>query len=99
MADLEARLIAQPGIRSASTFVSLAEAEAGVKAVFLQRAEDISNWVSGGAQGRMVLEGTFQGGQILSRGATATTGGKGVRVILEGTGGGAWRIVTGFPVR
>jgi hypothetical protein len=97
-ADLAARLGAQPGIRAASTFASAAEAEAGVAAVLGARASQLSTWVSAGAQGRLVLEAPFSGGQVLLRGAVAPAAGTGARLVLEGTGGGAWRIVTGFPI-
>ena len=97
-AELAARLAAQPGIPAASTFASLAEAEAGVSAVLGARAGQLSSWVSAGAQGRLVLEAPFAGGQVLLRGASTPVAGTGVRLVLEGRGGEAWRIVTGFPI-
>jgi len=96
-AQLAARLSAQPRIPAASTFMSQAEAEAGVSTVLGTRAGQLSDWVSKGASGRLVLEAPFVGGQVLLRGASAPVAGSGVRIILEGTGGGAWRIVTGHP--
>src|SRR5262249_37767571 len=54
LADLAARLSAQPGIPAASTFASIAEAEAGVSAVLGARAAQLLAWVSAGAQGRLV---------------------------------------------
>jgi hypothetical protein len=97
-ADLATRLAAQPGISAASTFASGAEAEAGAAAVLGARAGQLSSWVSAGAQGRLILEAPFAGGQVLVRGATTPVTGSAVKLVLEGTGGGAWRIVTGYPL-
>jgi hypothetical protein len=97
-AQLAARLSAQPGIRAASTFTSVAEAEAGVTTVLGARAGQVSSWVASGAQGRLVLEAPFAGGQVLARGATTSASGSAIRLVLEGTGGGTWRIITGYPL-
>lgn len=37
------------------------------------------------------------GGSVLQRGATVAVPGTGVRAVLEGTGGGRWRVITGHP--
>jgi hypothetical protein len=98
-ADLASRLAREPRIPDASTFNSFAEAETAVEAAFKANAGSISQWISGGARGRLTLNAPFTGGSVLTRGAATTTTGTGVRVILKGTGGGAWQILTGYPTR
>lgn len=96
-AALSARLAAQPRISAASSFLSRAEAEAGASAVLDARAADLATWVGGGARGRLVLDAPFSGGMVMQRGASAATGGSGVRLVLQGNGAGGWNILTGFP--
>lgn len=96
-ADLAARLAAQPRLGAASTFANRAEAEAAISGALNARAADVNAWIAAGAQGRQVVEAAFSGGSVLQRGATAVVPGTGVRAILEGTGGGRWRIITGYP--
>ncbi|NJL27533.1 MAG: hypothetical protein HC897_06360 [Thermoanaerobaculia bacterium] len=95
---LAARLEAEPNIPAASTFLTRAEAEAGVSAVLDAQAAQLSAWESSGAKGQLVLKAPFNGGVVLERGATTTNTGSGVIVVLRGTGGGGWRIQTGYPV-
>ena len=96
-AALSARLAAQPRISAASSFLSRAEAEAGASAVLDARAADLATWVGGEARGRLVLDAPFSGGMVMQRGASAATGGSGVRLVLQGNGAGGWNILTGFP--
>ena len=97
-AQLATRLVAQPRIPAASTFLTRTEAEAGVSVVLDANAAQVSSWISSGAQGQIVIRGPFSGGLVLQRGAASATSGSEVVVVLRGTGGGAWRIVTGYPV-
>lgn len=96
-ADLAARLAAQPRLSAASTFASRAEAEAAISGALNTRAADVNAWVTAGARGRLVVDAPFSGGSVLQRGATAAVPGTGVRAVLEGSGGGGWRIITGYP--
>ncbi len=96
-AELAARLLAEPRIPSASTFLNRAEAESGVNTALNANATQLSNWVSSGARGNLVLNAPFNGGLVLQRGMNVPANGNGVTVILRGTGGGNWRIVTGYP--
>lgn len=96
-ADLAARLAAQPRLSAASTFASRAEAEVAISGALDARAADVSAWVAAGARGRLVIDAAFSGGSVLQRGAAAAVPGTGVRAVLEGTGGGGWRIITGYP--
>lgn len=96
-AALSARLAAEPHIKAASTFLTRAEAEAGVSAVLDARAAQVAGWEASGASGQLVLRAPFSGGIVLPRGASATMPGTNVQVILRGTGGGRWRIHTGYP--
>ena len=68
-----------------------------MSAVLDARAADFGAWVSGGARGRLVLDALFSGGMVMQRGASAATGGSGVRLVLQGNGSGGWHIFTGFP--
>jgi hypothetical protein len=43
-----------------------------------------------------MLEAPFQGGMVLPRGGAAITGSN-ATVVIKGTGGGQWYILTGFP--
>jgi large repetitive protein len=95
-AALSARLAAEPHISAASTFLTRAEAEAGISTVLDARAVQLSTWVSSGANGQLVLRAPFTGGLVLHRSATAATSGSNVTVVLRGTGGGEWRIHTGY---
>jgi filamentous hemagglutinin len=97
-AQLAQRLATQPGISAASTFATRAEAEAAVSAVLDANAAQVSSWVASGANGRLVLEGAFQGGSVLSRSAASAVQGNAARVVLQGTQGGNYRILTGFPI-
>lgn len=96
-ADLAARLAAQPRLSAASTFVSRTEAEAAMSGLLSARVADVNAWVAAGARGRLVLDGAFSGGAVLRRGSSVAVPGTGVRAVLEGTGGGGWRIITGYP--
>lgn len=96
-AALGARLTAQPRIVAASSFTSRAEAEAAITSALNARASHVRAWISTGASGRLVIDAPFSGGAVLQRGASVSVSGTGVRVVLEGTGNGSWRIITGFP--
>ncbi len=95
--QLLARLTAEPRITAASTFLTRAEAELGVSAVLDARASEVATWVSSGARGQLVLRAPFTGGAVLQRGATAVVPATNATVVLRGTGGGGWRIHTGYP--
>ncbi|HEY1091362.1 MAG TPA: RNase A-like domain-containing protein [Burkholderiaceae bacterium] len=95
---LAARLTAQPRIGAASTFVSRQEAEAAISGALRAKASDVDAWVATGSRGRLVIDSPFNGGRVLQRGAASVVPGTGVRVVLEGTGGGTWRIITGYPI-
>jgi hypothetical protein len=95
---LAARLAAQPGIPAASTFLSRAEAEAAISNVMAQRSGDIASWVANGANGTRAFDGAFSGGSVLVRGASSSVAGNGARVVLRGSGGGGYFILTGFPL-
>ena len=97
-AELTARLGAEPGIPAASTFNSAAEAEAAVAATLRQTAAQFWEWLAAGATGKLELTGSFSGGSVMLRGATASTPGSGITLILKGSGGGNWFILTGFPI-
>jgi len=96
-ADLAARLASQPGIPTASTFATRAEAEAAVSAAFDVNGANVSAWINTGANGRLVLNAPSSGGLVLQRGATAAVPGTGIRVVLQGNGSGGYFILTGFP--
>lgn len=98
-AELAARLSTEPHLGAASTFATRAEAEAAVSHALNLRAEGISKWASSGPSDRLMVEAPFSGGTILFRGASSTVPGTGVRVILQGNGGGQWHILTGHPIR
>jgi hypothetical protein len=95
---LAARLAAEPWIRETSTFANRAEAEVAISGVMNQRAGDIASWVAGGATEKEVFDGAFSGGSVLVRGASTTVIGNGARVVLQGTGGGDYFILTGYPL-
>ena len=97
-AALSARLVAEPNIAGASTFVARTEAEAALSSVMTQRSSEIASWVAAGANGTKPFSGVFSGGVVLARGAVAPTVGTGARVVLRGTGGGGYFILTGFPL-
>ncbi|OWQ82896.1 hypothetical protein CDN99_27845, partial [Roseateles aquatilis] len=97
-ADLAARLASQSRLGAASTFASRAEAEAAISSALSTNAARVNAWVTAGARGRLVIDGAFSGGAVLQRGAAAAVPGTGVRAVLEGTGGGNWRIITGYPI-
>ena len=98
-ADLKARLIKEPSIAAASTFISVAEAKMAVGKALQSNASRISAWVSNGARGRLALNAPFSCGAVLIRGATVSMKGTGVRIILQGDGRGGLYILTGFPTR
>jgi RHS repeat-associated protein len=94
-AGLDAR-IADEGLKTASSFVSRAEAEVAGSAVMGQNSGKIANWVSAGAKGKLQLDGAFSGGIVRIVGgydASAT----GARFVLRGNGNGGYFILTGFP--
>ncbi len=64
---------------------------------FDYEASTVANWISGGAQGRQVLNAPWSGGTVLQSGAASATSGTGVRVVLQGNGSGGYHILTGFP--
>jgi hypothetical protein len=97
-ADLATRLSAQPSLKEVSTFISRAEAESAISGALNARAADVNAWVAAGAPDRLILNAPFNGGSVLQRGASATVSSTGVKVVLEGTGGGNWRIITGYPI-
>lgn len=61
------------------------------------KAADLNAWVTSGTPGRLVLDAPFSGGSVLQRGSASAVPGTGVRAVLEGTGGGGWKIITGYP--
>ncbi len=95
--QLAARL-AGTQLPAASTFGTFWEAVAGVGTALEANAARIAAWQAAGATGRLVIGAAFSGGAVLVRGATSPTVGNGVRFVLEGIGGGAWRVLTGFPI-
>jgi RHS repeat-associated protein len=97
-AELAARLAAETRIPAASTFLSRAEAEAAMAGLLNANAIRISSWAAAGARGRLTFDGAFSGGSVLMRGASSPTTGSGVRAVLQGSGGGGWNILTGFPL-
>ncbi|TXT25395.1 MAG: hypothetical protein FD131_4596 [Rhodocyclaceae bacterium] len=97
-AELTARLANDPGIKAASTFLSRADAEAAAARAIKDNASVIVNWINNGAKGRLALEAPFSGGLVQMRNATSPVASSNVRVILEGTGNGQWRIITGYPL-
>ena len=62
-----------------------------------ERSGDIGSWVANGASGTRAFDGAFSGGSVLLRGASSSAAGNGARVVLRGTGGGGFFILTGFP--
>ena len=96
-AQLAARLAGNPRLPAASTFATRAEAEAATSSAFDHNAAQLSNWMGGGAQGRLILNAPFSGGSVLQSGASAVAPGTGVRAVLQGNGSGAYNILTGFP--
>lgn len=96
-AQLAARLAGNPRLPAASTFATRAEAEAAISGAFDHNAAQLSNWMGGGAQGRLILNAPFSGGSVLQSGAFAAAPGTGVRAVLPGNGSGAYNILTGFP--
>ncbi len=63
-AALDARLAAQGSLSIASSFSTIAEAEAAASAAFAQNAETVAAWVDSGATGRLAIDGDFSGGTI-----------------------------------
>jgi len=96
--QLAARLAGNARLPAASTFNSLAQAEGAVGSALQANASQVSNWVAAGARGRLVVNALFSGGSVLVRGASSPVAGTGVRVVLQGNGGGAYHVLTGFPV-
>ena len=97
-ADLEARMKAEPHLKHASTFATQEEAENAINAVLAARSGDISAWLATGPVGKSpAFKASFSGGEVLARGATATTPGTSAVVVLKGTGGGGWHILTAYP--
>jgi len=92
--DLRARLAAEPDRKVVSTFLSKAEAEAGISAVLRARAKEIATWLAGGAKDRLKLEAPFKGGLVLKREASGCVSGEIARVVLQGDGAGRWYVLT-----
>jgi hypothetical protein len=97
-ADLAARLVAEPGIPAASTFLNAAEADAAAASAISGHQAEIWKWIAGGPTGKLELAASFTGGKCLVRGAATTVPGSGATIVLEAAGGGKWYILTGFPI-
>jgi hypothetical protein len=95
--QLADRLLREPHLKAASTFATLEEAIAATRTAIQANAGEIARWVSSGADGRMIIRAAFRGGSVLARGASDPAVGTGVRIILQGNGGGLWHILTGHP--
>ena len=97
--QLAARLSAQTEITAASTFTTRAQAESAISSALETNANKITEWTSKGANGRLALDAAYSGGNVLTRGASTSTQGTGVRVILQGNGHGDYHILTGYPTK
>jgi len=97
--QLAARLSAQAEITTASTFTTRAQAESAISSALEANATKITEWTSKGASGRLTVDAAYSGGNVLTRGASTSTQGTGVRVILQGNGQGDYHILTGYPTK
>jgi len=95
-AALDAR-IAAGNINVASSFRTLAEAEAAAGAALSSNASAVSAWVQAGATGRLAVTGPFSGGLVRVAGGYSAEA-TGARFVLQGNGAGGYHILTGFPV-
>jgi len=96
--ELIARLAAETNIPAASTFVDAAQGEGAVNALIRANSAKVWEWIAGGPAGQLDLAGAFSGGRCIVRGTTTPVAGTGMELYLTGSGGGAWHIITGFPV-
>lgn len=101
-AQLAARLGAQRGIRAASTFASVAEAETAVSAVMRTQRAAITAWARTAAVGdrqAFVMAVARPVGRVFARGASSSVAGRAVRVVLkkEAFNGKLYYILTAFP--
>ena len=97
-AELIARLAAETNIPAASTFVDAAQGEGAVNALIRANSAKVWEWIAGGPVRQLDLAGAFSGGRCIVRGTTTPVAGTGMELYLTGSGGGAWHIITGFPV-
>ena len=81
----------------ASSFVSLAEAEAAGSAVMRQNAGNISSWLQAGGKGKLAIDGAFSGGSVRVLGGYDAAA-SGARFVLRGNGGGGYFMLTVFPM-
>lgn len=96
-AELASRLAAMPRLKAASSFANRAQAEAAISSALNANSASVGAWARAGANGRLVINGPFNGGSVLLRGATGPVTGNGVTAVLQGNGYGNWRIITGYP--
>jgi hypothetical protein len=95
--DLAARLAADPRPPAVSTFTTPEEAATAVSAALNQKQGAIDAWVADGAPDRLRLTVPFDGGSVLTRGASEAVPGTSMMVVLKGDGNGQWIVLTGFP--
>jgi hypothetical protein len=97
--QLAARLSAQAEITTASTFTTRAQAESAISSALEANATKITEWTSKGASGRLTVDAAYSGGNVLTRGASTSTQGTGVRVILQGLLDQKRNYPTGYPTK
>jgi RHS repeat-associated protein len=96
-AQLDARLAAEVKLKSASSFVDRAEAEAAASIVLRENAAKISEWVEQGMPNKLVITGDFSGGIIRVVGGYEAEANGALLVLKPNAGGGGYYILTGYP--
>lgn len=101
-ADLAARLVGSPRLRTVSTFVTVAEAETAITNVMRAQKAAITAWARTAAPGaRQAFTGLARGpiGRVLARGASSPVAGRTLRIVLkkEAYNGKLYYILTAFP--
>jgi hypothetical protein len=91
------RLIAEPKLRSASTFADRETAENAMSHIFAAKQGQIEAWLAGAGEDlKLTGEVPFIAGRVIHRGSTTAVEGSGVRMILrrDDTTGVGFRIHT-----
>lgn len=100
-AQLAARLAAEPGLRTASSFPNLATAERTLSSALQANSARISQFLAKGGS-RLAIEQTFASpvGISLARGSTSAVSASAARFILvrDAAFSSGFRVLTGFPV-
>lgn len=100
-ADLAARLVAEPRISGASSFIDREVAERAVSDALQARSADIDGWLSGERRRMPAFEVNvgYDVGRSLLRGATSASTVQRVRIVLERTPAmpTGYKIITAFP--